>query len=429
MNSIVTNKGNALLAKGLTGIPIEFSKIALGDGNLGAIDPKELNNIISTRVESAVSSINLEGEGIASVSAAFSNEALEVGFYYRECGLFAIDPDEGEILYSYGNAAEYAEYIAPTGSSTLIEKVIKLVLTMGDAVNVIVELSSDVVATRDYVNQEFNMITPEFILAKIKTVDGSGSGLDADTVKGYVPLSSESYTAADVLAKLLTVDGPGSGLNADLLDGLSILDIGAMNSITSYGSTSDPNTPVAPFILTNHANGPVAATFFYIMTVGYGDIYGAVTQNFMQLAIPYNSTNTMYYRYRAASVWGPWLQVARTDSPAFTGNPTAPTPVITDNDTSIATTAYVRSQELKGQVTVTNTGWAASSIPGYVFKQAPIAGVAAADYPSGGFIGASFPIAKAAGIEYVECYAGGIVLAGTSVPTGSVTFDYVIRKA
>ena len=29
------------------------------------------------------------------------------------------------------------------------------------------------------------------------------------------------YTAADVLAKLLTVDGPGSGLNADLLDGAS----------------------------------------------------------------------------------------------------------------------------------------------------------------------------------------------------------------
>lgn len=34
---------------------------------------------------------------------------------------------------------------------------------------------------------------------------------------------------------------------------------------------------------------------------------------------------------------------APTDSPAFTGNPTAPTPVATDNDTSIATTAFVRA--------------------------------------------------------------------------------------
>lgn len=34
---------------------------------------------------------------------------------------------------------------------------------------------------------------------------------------------------------------------------------------------------------------------------------------------------------------------APLDSPAFTGNPTAPTPAATDNDTSIATTAFVRA--------------------------------------------------------------------------------------
>ena len=39
----------------------------------------------------------------------------------------------------------------------------------------------------------------------------------SDVANGRLPASS--YTAADVLAKLLTVDGPGSGINADLLDG------------------------------------------------------------------------------------------------------------------------------------------------------------------------------------------------------------------
>ena len=34
-------------------------------------------------------------------------------------------------------------------------------------------------------------------------------------------LPAASYTAADVLAKLLTVDGAGSGIDADLLDGQS----------------------------------------------------------------------------------------------------------------------------------------------------------------------------------------------------------------
>lgn len=36
---------------------------------------------------------------------------------------------------------------------------------------------------------------------------------------------------------------------------------------------------------------------------------------------------------------------AQKTSPVFTGNPTAPTPVTTDNDTSIATTAFVQAQK------------------------------------------------------------------------------------
>jgi hypothetical protein len=82
----------------------------------------------------------------------------------------------------------------------------------------------------------FSNYTATDILAKIKTVDGVGSGLDADLLDG---LSSESfataaqgilatnalpaasYTAADVLTKIKTVDGVGSGLDADLLGGQS----------------------------------------------------------------------------------------------------------------------------------------------------------------------------------------------------------------
>jgi hypothetical protein len=62
------------------------------------------------------------------------------------------------------------------------------------------------------------------VLSKLLTVDGSGSGLDADLLDGNSSAAfvlASSYTAADVLAKLLTVDGSGSGLDADLLDGLS----------------------------------------------------------------------------------------------------------------------------------------------------------------------------------------------------------------
>ena len=80
------------------------------------------------------------------------------------------------------------------------------------------------------------------ILTELKTVDGAGSGLDADLLDGqqgsyyavaatensrlantnaYIAtkLDSSSYTASDVLTKIKTVDGASSGLDADLLDG------------------------------------------------------------------------------------------------------------------------------------------------------------------------------------------------------------------
>lgn len=40
--------------------------------------------------------------------------------------------------------------------------------------------------------------------------------------------------------------------------------------------------------------------------------------------------------------------IARLNSPAFTGNPTAPTPAVGDNDTSIATTAFVQAALASG---------------------------------------------------------------------------------
>lgn len=67
--------------------------------------------------------------------------------------------------------------------------------------------------------------TPSQLLDKLLTVDGVGSGLDADLLDGldsssYLNASNPPDTGAQILSKLLPVDGAGSGLDADLLDGL-----------------------------------------------------------------------------------------------------------------------------------------------------------------------------------------------------------------
>ncbi len=60
--------------------------------------------------------------------------------------------------------------------------------------------------------------TPAEALAAVKTLDGAGSGLDADTLDG---LSSAAFlqNGEQVMALLIAADGSGSGLDADRLDG------------------------------------------------------------------------------------------------------------------------------------------------------------------------------------------------------------------
>ena len=110
--------------------------------------------------------------------------------------------------------------------------------------------------------------TASDVLTKIKTVDGTGSGLDADKLDGLEAtefataaqgtkadnaLPASSYTASDVLTKIKTVDGAGSGLDADTVDGIHANDfIQKTDKITLPANTTVrayfniPNSNVAP---------------------------------------------------------------------------------------------------------------------------------------------------------------------------------------
>lgn len=72
----------------------------------------------------------------------------------------------------------------------------------------------------------------------ISNVDGLQDALDSK-------LPAASYTAADVLTKIKTVDGTGSGLDADLLDGQSSAYYTAINDRLGYTAENAANKGVA----------------------------------------------------------------------------------------------------------------------------------------------------------------------------------------
>lgn len=102
----------------------------------------------------------------------------------------------------------------------------------------------------------------------IADVTGLQTALDAK-------LPSASYTAADVRAKLLTVDGAGSGVDADLLDGLHLTDIMPVHSSRDFPLGTLIRTDIAtsastPFLIEIKGNAySTAGLPFDIALQGY----------------------------------------------------------------------------------------------------------------------------------------------------------------
>lgn len=140
----LTNRGRNLLSKGQTGTEINFTKISVGDGQLGSTPILDLNNLISEVMTLDISKLRTLDQGRAVVGTVLSNQDISEGFYYRELGLFANDPDQGEILYCYGNAGGLAEYIPP-GGQDIIEKNIDIRISIGNAENITAEIDESLI--------------------------------------------------------------------------------------------------------------------------------------------------------------------------------------------------------------------------------------------------------------------------------------------
>lgn len=133
-----TSRGLTLHSKVQTGDLLQFTRIAVGDGALGSTDPVALNGLISQKKSLQITKLESLGGGRSVVGTALTNGDVTTGFYLREIGVFAQDPDVGEILYCYGNAGTTADWIPPGagGGQDLIEQAMNIETITGNAPNV-----------------------------------------------------------------------------------------------------------------------------------------------------------------------------------------------------------------------------------------------------------------------------------------------------
>lgn len=140
-----TNAGKALQLRALDGERIVFTKMQIGQGELGDTSIRNLTQLIDPKETIPINSIRVE-DGYAAIRGYFKNSAVTEGFYYRELGLFAQDPDDAtkEILYCYSNTGDKASYITDA-SSSLIERSIKIIAVVDDAENVTATINGSAV--------------------------------------------------------------------------------------------------------------------------------------------------------------------------------------------------------------------------------------------------------------------------------------------
>jgi hypothetical protein len=109
--AVLTQKGLALLAKAQGGLcTITLTKAASGDGSYAAgEDPSVRTELKSKKQEFSLETVSVWNTTNVLIKFIITNyknagDYLTTGYYVKEIGIYATDPDEGEILYAIATA-------------------------------------------------------------------------------------------------------------------------------------------------------------------------------------------------------------------------------------------------------------------------------------------------------------------------------------
>jgi hypothetical protein len=103
-NAVVTNKGIALLAKLIAGKTLNITRGETGSGydTPGLLVKKE--SVTSPMQQLSFRGVSYDEDGTCSLSCYITNVGLDVAYTANQIGIYATDPDEGEILFFIAQA-------------------------------------------------------------------------------------------------------------------------------------------------------------------------------------------------------------------------------------------------------------------------------------------------------------------------------------
>lgn len=138
----LTEKGLNLQAKINAGLAtLNFTKISIGSGSSNS----SLTDLVKREKDLTIASCTVDGSIVKLVST-LTNTGITKPFKERELGLFATDPDDGEIMFAYMMDTD-PDTMPAEGSTTVVSKRMTLNLTFSNTGNVSAVLDSGQLVT------------------------------------------------------------------------------------------------------------------------------------------------------------------------------------------------------------------------------------------------------------------------------------------
>lgn len=104
VNTVVTNKGLALMAKLVDGATLTLTRAETGAGFVTPGLLQQQTSVTDPKQTLAFQPISYPEEGKCAVPLYLNNDEVTTGYTAFQVGCYAIDPDEGEILYFIAQA-------------------------------------------------------------------------------------------------------------------------------------------------------------------------------------------------------------------------------------------------------------------------------------------------------------------------------------
>ena len=181
-NATMTDVGAALQAKVNAGkTKLTFTKIKVGSG-VNATNPLALTDVISSKWETTNFVVKLEGK-IVSVDTVITNTGIHEAFRMSEIGLFAQDPDKGEILYAYLTDPEPDRMPAESGS-VVVSQELTIGMVFSNTGNVSLTVNMGALVTREQLTEAVKQHNTDIsshppITDQIKAILGSANWKDS----------------------------------------------------------------------------------------------------------------------------------------------------------------------------------------------------------------------------------------------------------